>query len=281
MTKIYFKMPTHCPICKQATAIQTSDSGVKVLVCTNEMCDGKLLNRLDHFCGKKGLDIKGLSKATLEKFIDKGWLNEISDIFNLKEHKTDMMNMTGFGEKSITNLLSAIELSRTCSLENFLSALSIPLIGKAMTKTIAKKVHGSWEEFYQLVEKHFDFSSWEDFGIIKSENILNFDYSIAKFLIDNKIIIISTNIEEKEKNSSSNSCNNLIFCITGKLKHFANRNQLIDIIEQHGGKVSSSVTKKTNYLINNDTTSTTAKNKTAIDLNIPIISEEDFMRQFC
>ena len=230
---------------------------------------------------KKGLDIKGLSKATLEKFIDKGWLNEISDIFNLKEHKTDMMNMTGFGEKSVTNLLSAIELSRTCSLENFLSALSIPLIGKAMTKTIAKKVNGSWEEFYQLVEKHFDFSSWEDFGIIKSENILNFDYSIAKFLIDNKIIIISTNIEEKEKNSSSNSCNNLIFCITGKLKHFANRNQLIDIIEQHGGKVSSSVTKKTNYLINNDTTSTTAKNKTAIDLNIPIISEEDFMRQFC
>ena len=277
---IDLRYPTECPICKQATAIQTSDSGVKVLVCTNEMCDGKLLNRLDHFCGKKGLDIKGLSKATLEKFIDKGWLNEISDIFNLKEHKTDMMNMTGFGEKSVTNLLSAIELSRTCSLENFLSALSIPLIGKAMTKTIAKKVNGSWEEFYQLVEKHFDFSSWEDFGIIKSENILNFDYSIAKFLIDNKIITISTNIKE-EKNSSSNSCNNLIFCITGKLKHFANRNQLIDIIEQHGGKVSSSVTKKTNYLINNDTTSTTAKNKTAIDLNIPIISEEDFMRQFC
>lgn len=281
MTKIYFKIPTECPICKQATAIQTSDSGVKVLVCTNEMCDGKLLNRLDHFCGKKGLDIKGLSKATLEKFIDKGWLNEISDIFNLKNHQAEMVNMTGFGEKSVANILSAIEASRNCSLENFLSAISIPLIGRAMTKTISKRVNGSWEEFYKLVENKFDFSSWEDFGIIKSENILKFDYTVAKSLIDNNIISISTTTnQEISMTISSNSCEKLVFCITGKLKHFNNRDQLIAAIEQHGGKVSSSVTKKTNYLINNDTTSTTAKNKAAMDLGIPIISEEDFVNRF-
>ena len=271
--------PTSCPICGAPTSIETSDSGVETLVCTNEMCNGKLINRLDHFCGKKGLDIKGLSTATLEKFIDKGWINEISDIFMLKEHKTEMENITGFGEKSVANILAAIENSRTCSLESFLSALGIPLIGKAMTKVIAKNVNYSWETYYQLVQNKFDFSSWEDFGVVKSENILNFDYSTAKRLIDDGIIIIQTT-ETKTENSSE-SCKNLIFCITGKLAHFNNRNKLIECIEQHGGKVSSSVTKKTNYLINNDTTSTTAKNKTAIDLNIPIISEDDFIRQFC
>ena len=280
MTKIYFKIPTSCPICGAPTSIEISDSGVETLACTNEMCNGKLINRLDHFCGKKGLDIKGLSKATLEKFIDKGWINEISDIFMLKEHKTEMENIAGFGAKSVANILAAIENSRTCSLESFLSALGIPLIGKAMTKVIAKNVNYSWEVYYQLVQNKFDFSSWEDFGVVKSENILNFNYTIAKRLIDDGIIIIQTT-ETKTEEKSLESCKNLIFCITGKLIHFANRNQLIDIIEQHGGKVSSSVTKKTNYLINNDTTSTTAKNKTAIDLNIPIISEEDFMRQFC
>lgn len=273
--------PYVCPICGSETCVDISDSSVKNLVCTNEMCDGKLLNKLDHFCGKKGLDIKGLSKATLKKFIDKGWLNEISDIFNLKNHQAEMVNMTGFGEKSVANILSAIEASRNCSLENFLSAISIPLIGKAMTKTISKRVNGSWEEFYKLIENKFDFSSWEDFGIVKSENILKFDYTVAKSLIDNNIISISTVTNQENLTTTSfNSCENLVFCITGKLKHFNNRDQLIAAIEQHGGKVSSSVTKKTNYLINNDTTSTTAKNKAAMDLGIPIISEEDFVNRF-
>ena len=270
--------PTFCPICGASTLIEVSDSGVKTLVCTNEMCDGKLINRLDHFCGKKGLDIKGLSKATLEKFIDKGWINEISDIFMLKEHKTEMENLAGFGVKSVSNILAAIEDSRTCSLESFLSALGIPLIGKAMTKVIAKKVDNSWEKYYQLVQNKFDFSSWEDFGTVKSENMLNFNYTIAKRLIDDGVIIIQSTETTVEK--SAETCKNLIFCVTGKLTHFNNRNQLIEFIEQRGGKVASSVTKKTNFLINNDTTSATAKNKTAMDLNIPILSEDEFLKKF-
>lgn len=271
--------PITCPICGASTLIEVSDSGVETLVCTNEMCDGKLINRLDHFCGKKGLDIKGLSKATLEKFIDKGWINEISDIFILKEHKTEMENLAGFGEKSVSNILAAIENSRTCSLENFLSALGIPLIGKAMTKVIAKKVNNSWETYYQLVQDKFDFSSWEDFGAVKSENMLNFNYTTAKRLIDDGVIIIQA-AEAQTTNSSASTCKDFIFCITGKLTHFNNRNQLIEFIEQRGGKVASSVTKKVNFLINNDTASATAKNKTAMDLHIPIISEDEFLKQF-
>ena len=128
------------------------------------------------------------------------------------------------------------------------------------------------------MQNKFDFSSSEDFGTVKSENMLNFNYTIAKRLIDDGVIIIQTTEATVEK--SAEMCKNLIFCVTGKLTHFNNRNQLIEFIEQRGGKVASSVTKKTNFLINNDTTSLTAKNKTAMDLNIPIISEDEFLKKF-
>lgn len=270
--------PRKCPLCDAETAIETSDSGVKTLVCTNDLCEGKLINRLDHFCGKKGLDIKGLSKATLEKLIDWGWLDSISDIFELHIHKAEWVQKQGFGEKSVQNLLDAIEISKTCSLEVYISALGIPLIGNAVAKEISKKVEGSWETFIELIQNHFDFCSWDGFGDAKCENLLSFDYSEAKELIKNKHIHIK--LAEVTIETATASCKDITFCVTGKLSHFKNRDAIKAYIEERGGKVTGSVSKNTKYLINNDTNSTSAKNIAARDLGIPIISEEEFLKIF-
>lgn len=269
--------PHRCPLCDAETAIETSDSGVKTLVCTNDLCEGKLINRLDHFCGKKGLDIKGLSKATLSKFIDNNWLNSITDIFYLKDHATEMKQLQGFGEKSVNNILVAIEDARECSFDAYLSALGIPLIGRAVAKEISKKVNGSWKTFYELVSNRFDFSSWDSFGEAKRDNLHNFNYTEANKLISNEFIRIK---ENNSVTTNNNSCKGIIFCVTGKLQKFKNRDEIKMYIEKQGGKVTGSVSKNTQYLINNDVTSTSAKNVSAKQLGIPIITEEEFLKNF-
>lgn len=279
MTKIYFKMPTHCPLCGEETRIELSDAGVKTLICTNEMCEGKIINRLDHFCGKKGLDIKGFSKATLSKFIDNNWLNSITDIFYLKDHAVEMKQLQGFGEKSVNNILAAIEDAKECSFDAYLSALGIPLVGRAVAKEISKKVDGSWETFYKMVSDRFDFSSWDSFGEAKRDNLHNFNYTEANKLISNGLIYIKES-KPDIATTNSNSCKGITFCVTGKLQKFKNRDEIKMYIEEQGGKVTGSVSKNTQYLINNDVNSTSAKNVSAKQLGIPIITEEEFLKNF-
>lgn len=264
----HIEIPKVCPICGSPTKINSS----KQLYCTNPTCEGKFINHLDHFCGKKGLDIRGLSKATLEKLVEWGWINNIIDIFSLKEHKNEWLNKPGFGEKSVSNILNAIEESKNCSFVSFISALGIPLIGKTVATELTK-YFSSYEEFYKAIEEKYDFSQLYGFADNKTNALLNFDYSEANQLY-NILNITFDNAVVAEENLP---LKNKKYVITGSVHQFKNRAELQSFIEKLGGKVVSTVSSNVNYLINNDINSTSIKNKTAKKLNIPIITETEFM----
>lgn len=266
-----------CPVCGGGTSLIKSDSGTVNLICDNPQCGGKLINQLDHFCGKKGLDIKGLSKATLEKLINWNWVNSCYSIFELKDYRDKWIQMPGFGVKSVNKILNAIEDAKTTTFDKVISSIGIPLIGKTISKDLASKF-ASYESFREAVNKGFDFSVFEGYGPEMSKALLTFDYGpLDDIVIDHLTIIYE---QPKEENEMSNSLEGKVIVITGKLKHYKNRDALKAEIEAHGGKVSGSVTSKTSYLVNNDVNSTTAKNKTAKELGVPIITEEEIIKFF-
>jgi DNA ligase (NAD+) len=264
--------PLYCPICGELASIEENE-GVKILVCGNPNCEGKMINRLNHFCGKNGLDIKGLSKATLEKLMEWEWIENIIDIFSLKEHRTEWIQKAGFGPKSVDNILNAIEEAKTTTIEAFISSLGIPLIGKVVAADLMKHFK-DYHEFREAVNNKFDFSKFESFAESKTEALWNYDYTEADKIF--KLLILNP----KEEKVYGETCANLKFVITGKLTKFKNRNEFKELIEINGGKVIDSVSKNTSYLINNDITSTSGKNKEAQKLGIPIISEEEFFEKF-
>lgn len=266
-------IPAVCPICGEPTIIK-GENGVRVLYCSNPNCEGKLINRLDHFFGKKGLDAKGLSKATFEKLINWGWIENIKDVFKLKEHKKEWEKMQGFGEKSVEKILQAIEDCKSCSLDAVISAAGIPLIGRTVGKDLSKRF-GSYSEFREAVESGFDFTSFSGYGWEMHKAISDFDYSELDYIVDNYL-----QIKENIKEDNELKLKDLTFCVTGKVHIWKNRDSLSAFIESLGGKVTGSVSKNTNYLINNDINSTSAKNKKAQELDIPILSEEDFKKIF-
>jgi DNA ligase (NAD+) len=267
----HLNIPEECPICGGKTEIR-KEIDTKVLVCSNSNCEGKLINKLEHFCGKKGLDIKGLSKATLEKLIDWGWVNEFKDLFTLKEHRAEWLKRPGFGVKSVDNILNAIENGKNCELSNFIASLGIPLIGSTASKDLAKRF-GSWNNFIEAVESNYHFWDIPNFGWEMHSAIVNYDYNKAKELYDNYLII-----NKVEVNESQNNLEGLVFVITGKVNKYKNRDELKAFIESQGGKVAGSISSKTNYLINNDVNSNSSKNVSAKKLGVPIVSEEDFLK---
>ena len=271
----YIIIPSVCPICGGETEIK-QDNDSKVLVCANDNCKGKLLGKLTHFVSKNAMDIEGMSEATLEKFIELGWLNSFEDIYNLKIHASEMLELGGFGETSVKKLLDAIYDSRNTTLDRFIYALSIPLIGRSASKTIAKYFNGDFENFYNECVMHdFDFRVLDDFGDSMNESM--HDYLDKNFI---KIGILSRYMYFEVPQSVSNNVNlsGLTFVITGSLNHFTNRDEAKEKIEAAGGKVSGSVSAKTSYLVNNDITSTSGKNKKAKELGIPIIDEEELIK---
>ena len=268
-TKEYFSIPYCCPICGGETKIQDD-----FLWCKNSSCDGKFINQLDHFCGKKGLDIKGLSTATLEKLVDWGWVNCFADIFELRHHYVEWIEKPGFGKASVEKLLDAIEYAQYNSThESFISAIGIPLIGRAMVKELMKNGITTYYALYNLVQQGQDFSQFNGFGYEKSESLLKFDYTEANKAYALMNLVIPEPEEKKENTLEGKS-----IVITGTLKTFKNRAELQRVIEAAGGKVVGSVSKNTSYLINNDIESTSAKNQTAKRLGVPIITEENFLK---
>lgn len=265
--------PEHCPICGGSVSYE-EENGVIRLYCDNPDCEGKLMNRLDHFCGKKGLDIKGLSKATLEKLIDWQWVNDIEDIFKLYRFEELWTIKPNFGKASVNKILKAIEEAKNCSTDKFICALGIPLIGK-VASTALTKVFGNYQTFRKAIEeKDEKLYSIDGIGEVMINNLLDFDYEEADRIFNNYINEKCAAVPF----SNGNELEGMIFVITGKLHGYKNRDELKSLIESKGGKVTGSVTKNTTYLINNDTDSTSAKNVTAKKLNIPIISEEMFER---
>ncbi len=273
--KDYVFIPSTCPICGGDTEIK-QDNDSKVLVCTNDNCKGKLLGKLTHFVSKNAMNVDGLSEQTLEKFIELGWLTCFEDIYKLDLYTNIMMDLDGFGLKSVKNLFDSISKSTNTTLDRFIYALSIPLIGRSASKTISKYFNGDIDRFYtECCFSEFDFTVLDDFGEAMNE-------SINKYIRDNAIMIceLSKHMEFEKPQTPSNNANllGLTFVITGSLNHFVNRDEAKEKIEAAGGKVNGSVSAKTSYLVNNDITSTSGKNKKAKELNIPIIDEEELIR---
>ncbi len=270
-------IPDNCPICGQAANLSESDTGTINLVCSNPHCEGKLINRLDHFCGKKGLDIKGLSTATLEKLIDWGWVKSISDIYKLHTHKTEWIQKAGFGKKSVENILNAIEGSKTCELSSFICAIGIPLIGSTYAKAIAKE-ECTWVEFRDDIDENANFALLDGFGPEMAYSISHFNYDEADAL--SNCLNIKNSLWGESFSPEASTLTGQTIVITGKLNIYKNRAALQEAIESAGGKVVSSVSKNTTYLINNDNTSTSSKNVAAQKLNIPILTEVEFVEKF-
>ena len=269
----YIHIPETCPICGGATKI-VQENESKILMCDNPQCEGKLVNRIEHFFGKKGLDAKGISKATIEKLISWGWVESITDIFELSKHAKEWKNIQGFGEKSVTNILESIERSKSCVLESIISAAGIPLIGRTVARDLAKRFN-TYEDFRDAIRNGFDFTKFGGYGYEMHKAISTFNYTELDNIVENYLTIEKNNdIINVEK------LKDLTFCITGKVHIWKNRDELSKEIEKLGGKVTGSVSKNTNYLINNDVNSTSAKNNKAKELGVQIISEEDFKKIF-
>jgi DNA ligase (NAD+) len=269
-------IPLLCPVCGGKTEIK-QDNDSKVLICTNDNCKGKLLGKLTHFVSKNAMNIDGLSEATLEKFIELGWLNDFIDIYNLKEHKSEMMNLEGFGKKSVEKLLNAIEKSRNTTLDRFIYSLCIPLIGKSASKTISKYFNGKFNSFFEIImeEPFFDWTELEDFGSAMEISLCDyFDKWCEKI---NELANMMTFDIPQVVNVSNINLSGKTFVITGSLNHFENRDVAKEKIESLGGKVSGSVSAKTTYLVNNDIGSMSGKNKKAKELGVKIITEAELL----
>ena len=264
--------PEYCPICHGEIAFK-EENGITRVYCENPNCNGKLINHLDHFCGKKGLDIKGLSKITLEKLINYGWLNNIEDIFTLNTHKKEWADKPGFGVISVNKILDAIEGSKKASTAKFICAIGIPLIGKVASEALSKKF-GSYKNFREAVNNNSQ-ELYEIAGIgeVMIQTLLDYDFTEADSIFEKYI----EEMRPVVSISTSNKLEGKTFVVTGKLKLYKNRNQIKAVIEGKGGKVTDSVSSKTDYLINNDAESTSSKNLKAKQLNIPIITEDEFL----
>lgn len=270
-------IPEICPYCGAPTEIR-KDYDSEVLYCTNPACSEKLINRLDHFVGKKGLDIKGLSEKTLEKLIDWGWINSLEDIFKLQEHRNEWIEKSGFGIASVDKILTAIEEGKNCTASKFIAAIGIPQIGKVVSDDLIKIYHtyNGFRHAVNFPDEDDRLYNIKGIGDVMIKILTSFDYTEADNIFDNYINeIVSSTPETKEKEDKK--LKDKIFVITGKTLHFKNRNELKSFIEENGGKVTGSVSKKTNYLVNNDVNSTSSKNKTAKELNISIITEQELV----
>lgn len=276
-TKIYIDIPHICPICGQPTKI-VKDNNSEVHVCTNDNCNGKLLGKLSHAASRDALNIDGLSEATIEKFIDLGWLNSIQDIYHLSDYENEMKALDGFGKKSVDKLLASIEKSRKTSLERFLYSLSIPLLGKSASMIIADSVDYDFDTFISEMTikgaEYFRYLPGVGDALISSLNAYWKNHYSDILQLANEFTFET---QKSIMSETTNELENKTFVITGSVKHYQNRDTLKADIEAHGGKVVGSVSSKVNYLINNDINSTSSKNKKAKSLNIPIISEDEFL----
>ena len=272
-----FDVPEFCPICKSPTKI-VKENNSEVLYCTNPNCKGIVLGKLSHAVSRNALNIDNLSEATLEKTIKLGWVSSIKDIYHLSFYKNHMQILDGFGKKSVEKLLDSIEKSRNTNLQRFLYSLSIPLLGNSASKDIAEFCGNNFNSFVDaLTEGGKDaFTSINGIGEALGKSIINYWNKHNEEIMDLAQEFTFSKDEKIEK-VENDKINGKVFVVTGSVNHYKNRNELKADIEKNGGKVTGSVTSKTNYLINNDIDSNSSKNKKAKELNIPIITEEQFL----
>ena len=274
-------IPETCPVCHQATEIVVSQqSGTRTLHCTNPTCPAKQLKKYARFVSKAGMDIDGISEQTLARFINLGWISNFADIFRLPDHLREIASLEGFGERSAANIAKSIEKARKADAQRLLIALSIPKCGA----DVAKRLLSAYA-FSDLVETASNTDDSEYFAHIdgigpeRSALIVEWFHNEENTMVLNDLLSL-IEVNQQQQQRSGNQCEGLTFVITGDVHHFKNRNELKAYIEARGGKVAGSVSGSTSFLINNDVTSTSGKNKKAKELGIPILSEDDFLSQF-
>lgn len=274
-------LPQVCPVCGAPTEIHVSEiSGTKTLRCTNPDCDAKKLRKYARFVSKAGMDIDGISEATLNRFINEGWIHCNGDIYRLGVHHDEIAQLDGFGEKSADNIRAAIEKAKTVTDSRLIYALSIPLTGPDVANRLLQ-----YQPFQQLIktaETSNDpavFSQVDGIGPEKSAAFVNWFHQ-ERNVQDLQDLLSMVTVEDTSHTASGSLCRGLTFVVTGDVHHYKNRNELKAYIASQGGKVTGSVSKSTNYLINNDVNSTSSKNQKAKQLGIPILSEDDFIARF-
>lgn len=267
-------IPKSCPVCGEKTEVRKV-SNAKALYCTNPECQAKHVKAFCLFVSRDALNIEGLSEATLEKFIAKGFIREFSDIFHLDSHSEEIQHMEGFGEKSYKNLIASIEKARQTTMPRVVYSLGITGIGLANAKVICKEFKNDVDAMIHADEETLD--AIDGIGGVLAGAFVSYfkDEKHIKILLN---LLKELEIPEEIADNTERILEGKKFVITGSVTHFANRGEVKELIESLGGKVTGSVTAKTDYLINNDVHSTSSKNKKANELNIPIISEEDFIK---
>ena len=270
-------LPKECPVCGHVTEVK-AENGIKTLYCPNSQCPAKHVKLFTLFVSRNGMNIDGLSEETLEKFIDAGYIKEFADIFHLDRYYEEIVATPGFGQKSYDNLMDSVEKARNVELSALIYSLGIPNIGSANAKLICKAFNNNIEKIRNAsVEELIEI---DGIGEIMAEKFCQYfaDEDNTKKL-DN--LLKEVNSAEPEENTTPQNMDGLTFVITGSVEHFANRNELKSYIEKPGGKVTGSVSAKTNYLINNDAMSASSKNKKAKQLGVEIVTEEVFLERWC
>ena len=285
-----FSVPTECPVCHAPAKISVSEiSGTKTLHCTNPDCPAKQLRKFARFVSKEGMNIDGISEQTLSKFINLGWISEYADIYELRSHILDLSRMEGFGEKSASNIMRSIDKSREVQAHRLLYALNIPLCGIDVCKRLLstytlddlvnEAIKQSDDLFASQAEPQDVFAHINGIGPEKSAQFVRWfrdEHNLARY----RRLLTKLTVTTPDVSPLGDKCAGLTFVITGDVHHYKNRNELKAYIESQGGKVASAVSGSTSYLINNDVTSTSGKNKKAKELGIPIISEDEFIEKY-
>ena len=266
-------IPEKCPVCGGPTRI-AMENETKTLFCTNPKCQAKHVKSFTLFVSRDAMNIEGLSEATLEKFIMNGYVKDFTDLFHLDRYEEEIKQMDGFGEKSFVNLQNSIQNARKTTLSRLVYSLGIPNVGSANAKVICRALGNDPERILNAtIEKLSDISGVG--GVIAGAFVDYFSDGEHRDIFER--LLQEVEIPQEETAEDSQKFAGVNFVITGSVHHFANRAEVKEEIEKRGGKVTGSVTSKTNYLINNDVNSTSSKNRKARDLNVPIISEEEFL----
>ena len=267
-------IPRVCPVCGGETEIRQEGSA-KMLYCTNPRCQAKQIKAYALFVSRDAMNIEGLSEATLEKFIGRGFIQTYDDLFHLDRHREEIQEMEGFGEKSYQNLMESVERARETTLPRLLYSLGIPGIGVANARVICQETKVSAEALPDLTEEELSAVPGVG-GVIAKAYVDYFEDETHRQVY--RELLGEVHIEQETVDEGGRTLEGTTFVITGSVEHFANRSELKRLIESKGGKVTGSVTSKTSYLINNDAASTSSKNRKAKELGVPILTEEEFLQ---
>ena len=269
------EIPDKCPVCGEKTSIH-KENDVEVIFCENPDCLAKKIKSISLFVSRDAMNIDGMSEATIEKFISKGFLHELADLFKLNRYKDEIISMDGFGEKSYEKLVKAAETAKITTTAKFIYSLGIANIGLSNAKMVCKAFSNDFEKIrHASIDELVEI---DGVGEIIAESFVKFFANENNnHMVDDLLDIVTL---EDEENDNANDMDGMNFVITGSVNHFSNRSEVKELIEGRGGKVTGSVTSKTKYLINNDSTSNSSKNKKAKELGVQIITEDEFIDMF-